>query len=100
MCCYQILEAHGTGSISHRRVDELTGWDLDKHQAQGGDPAGYLGNYCKFYPEVVYSMGRNKNALLRAEVCLNYRMQGTTRYDDGLLRIISTNTQLLHAAFC
>jgi len=45
-------------------------------------------------------MGRNKNILLRAEVCLNYRMQETTRYVDGLLRIISINIQLLHAAFC
>lgn len=45
------------------------------------------------------SKERNKNTLLRAEVCLNYRMQETTRYDDGLLRIIRINIQLLHAAF-
>lgn len=48
----------------------------------------------------IESTGRNKNILLRAEVCLNYRMQETTRYVDGLLRIISINIQLLHAAFC
>lgn len=43
---------HTIQAVSHDYSDELLECDLEKDQPYGGDPTGYLRNYCKFHPEL------------------------------------------------